>query len=57
MYWRASGSATVSPQQLVEQVHLDVEVAQRLGERVVLLLGVLDPQDVVEQVVVLVASG
>jgi hypothetical protein len=42
------------PEQLVQQLHLDVEVAQGLGEGVVLLLGVLDPQDVVEEVLVVV---
>ena len=44
-------------QQLVEQVHLDAEVAQCLGEGVVLLLGALDPEHVVEQVLVVVGRG
>ncbi len=44
-------------QQLVEQVHLDAEVAQRLREPVVLLLGALHPQHVVEEVRVLVRGG
>jgi hypothetical protein len=44
-------------QQLLEVEDLDAAVGQRIGERVVLLAGALDPQDVVEQQRVLVARG
>ena len=54
---RASGSSTVVAQQLAEQVHGDAALAQHLGEAVVLLLGALHPQHVVEQQPVLVAGG
>ncbi len=57
MYWRASGIATVSREQLVEQVHPHAEIAQRVGERVVLLLGALDPEHVVEEVLVVVGRA
>jgi hypothetical protein len=48
-------------QRLGEQVDevedLDVPAAQRLGERVVLLLGAADPGDPVEQQLVVVARA
>ena len=48
-------------QRLGEQVdqveHLDVAVAQRLGERVVLVLGPADPRDAVEEQLVVVARA
>ena len=44
-------------QQVAEEVHGDVAVAQHVGEAVVLLLGAVHPQHVVEQQAVLVAGG
>ena len=46
-----------APQQVGEQVHGDALLAQHLGEAVVLLLGAVHPQHVVEQQPVLVARG
>ena len=43
-------------EQLLEVEHLDAAVGERVGERVVLLAGALDPEDVVEQQRVLVAG-
>ena len=54
---RASGIATVSRSSWSQQVHLHAQVPQRLGEGVVLLLGPLHPQHVVEEVLVLVGRG
>ena len=57
----ACSRACLALQRLGEQLgqveHLDVAVAQRLGERVVLLLGAADPRDAVEQQLVVVARG
>ena len=44
-------------QQVDEVEHLDVAVAQRLRERVVLVLGAADPRDAVEEQLVVVARG
>ena len=44
-------------QQPVQVQHLDAAVAQRLGERVVLLLRAVDPGDAVEEQLVVVARG
>ena len=44
-------------EQLDEVEHLDVAVAQRLRERVVLVLGSADPGDAVEEQAVVVAGG
>jgi hypothetical protein len=44
-------------QQLTEQVDADTALAQRIGERVVLLTRPADPEHVVEQQLVLVGRG
>ena len=54
---RGVGLLEGASQQVGEQVHGDALVAQHLGEAVVLLLGAVHPQHVVEEQPVLVAGG
>ena len=53
----AVGLLEGASEQVGEQVHGDALVAQHLGEAVVLLLGAVHPQHVVEEQPVLVAGG
>ena len=52
---RAASTSQGAAEQVGEVEHLDAVVAQRLGERVVLVLGAADPRDAVEEQLVVVA--